>query len=89
VKFRAGSSYLQTNGTLYPAVELIGHPLFDYYTLDYDVGLGKVSENVVQNVIKKQCKFVSKTVYERGNLVYKNKSTAVNSWFDIKKHYKP
>jgi hypothetical protein len=52
VKFRAGSSYLETNGTLYPAVELIGHPLFDYYTLDYDVGLGKVSDNVVQNVIK-------------------------------------
>ena len=46
VQFRAGSSILESGGTLCTAAELIGHPLFDYYTLDYDVGLGTVSDNV-------------------------------------------
>jgi len=49
VRFRAGSSYLESGGTTHPAAALIAHPLYDDYTLDYDVGLGRVSDNVCAN----------------------------------------
>jgi len=46
VRFRAGSSFLESGGTLHQAVELIAHPLYDAYTLDYDVAVARVSNNV-------------------------------------------
>ena len=46
VHFRAGSSYLETGGTLHPAAALIAHPLYDAFTLDFDVVVARVNDNV-------------------------------------------
>jgi len=43
VQFRAGSSVRGTNGTLHQAVQLIAHPLYDSFTIDYDVAVAKVT----------------------------------------------
>jgi trypsin len=43
VQFRAGSSYLQTGGTIYPAAQLILHPQYDPYLIDFDVAVGRLS----------------------------------------------
>jgi hypothetical protein len=43
VQFRAGSSRRGTGGSLHPAAEVIANPLYDYYTVDFDVALARVS----------------------------------------------
>jgi len=43
VRFRAGSSVRQTGGTLHPAAQLIANPRYDYFTIDFDVAVARVS----------------------------------------------
>ena len=51
VRFRAGSSIRGSGGSLHPAAQIIVHPLYDYNTLDFDVAVVRVSDNVVANLI--------------------------------------
>jgi hypothetical protein len=48
-QFRAGSSFRGSGGTLHPAAQLIPSPLYDFYTIDFDVAVAKVSDNVFVN----------------------------------------
>ena len=50
VQFRAGSSYLETGGTLHQAAQLIAHPQFDLLTIHFDVAVARVSDNVCAKV---------------------------------------
>jgi len=50
VEFRAGSSIRGQNGTTHPAAELIVHPLYDYFSLDFDVAVVRVSDKVSENL---------------------------------------
>ncbi|PNF41029.1 hypothetical protein B7P43_G08502 [Cryptotermes secundus] len=43
VQFRAGSSRRGTGGSLHPASELIANPKYDYYTIDFDIAVARVS----------------------------------------------
>ena len=43
MQFRAGSSIRETGGTVHPASQLIANPLYDYWTLDFDIAVAKVS----------------------------------------------
>ncbi|XP_023727062.1 trypsin beta [Cryptotermes secundus] len=43
VQFRAGSSFRGTGGSIHPAGELIANPRYDYYTVDFDIAVGRVS----------------------------------------------
>ena len=77
VRFRAGSSFRETGGTTHPASQLFAHPLFDDYTIDFDVAVARVSDYVFANLNlqnKKQFKLGSNTLSERKSLVYKSKS---------------
>ena len=46
VRFRAGSNNRGSGGSLHQAVELIANPLYDDATIDFDVAVAKVSDNV-------------------------------------------
>ena len=71
VRVRAGSSIRGSGGTLHQAVEIIVHPLYDDYTVDFDVALIRVRDNVCAKVhLKNQFKLCSNTINERGTLVY-------------------
>jgi len=50
VQFRAGSSIRGSGGTLHPATVLIANPLYDSYTIDFDVAVARVSDNVFTNL---------------------------------------
>jgi hypothetical protein len=50
VQFRAGSSFRETGGTLYPASQLFAHPLYDEYLIDFDVAVARVSDYVFANL---------------------------------------
>ena len=50
VQFRAGSSIIGFNGSLHPAAQLIAHPLYDDWTIDFDVAVAMVSDNVFPNL---------------------------------------
>jgi hypothetical protein len=43
VQFRVGSGLRETGGTLHPASEIIANPRYDYYTIDFDVAVARVS----------------------------------------------
>ncbi|XP_023727061.1 trypsin-2 [Cryptotermes secundus] len=43
VQFRAGSSIRGKGGSVHLATQLIAHPLYDYYTIDFDVAVVRVS----------------------------------------------
>jgi hypothetical protein len=43
VQFRAGSSLRQTGGTTHPAAQIVQHPNFNYYTIDFDIAIARVS----------------------------------------------
>jgi hypothetical protein len=47
VRFRAGSSFRESGGTLHPASVLTAHPLYDPYTIDFDVAVARVSDYVL------------------------------------------
>jgi hypothetical protein len=49
-RFRAGSSFREAGGTLHPASQLFAHPLFDPYTIDFEVAVAWVSDNVFANL---------------------------------------
>jgi len=49
VQFRAGGSFREQGGSLHPAAQLIIHPLYDSYTIDYDVCVARVSDNIFGN----------------------------------------
>jgi hypothetical protein len=75
-QFRAGSSIRGSGGTVHPAAQIITHPRFDYYDLDFDVAVAKVSDNVFSNLnfLEHQFKIRSNTLNETVNLVYNLKS---------------
>jgi hypothetical protein len=43
VQFRAGSSIRETGGTTHPAAQIILHPSYDYYSMDFDIAVVRVS----------------------------------------------
>jgi hypothetical protein len=43
-RFRAGSTNRESGGTLHPAVQIVQHPLYDYWTIDFDVSVVRVSD---------------------------------------------
>jgi len=49
-RFRAGSSIRGSGGTLHPAAQLIANPRYDYFTLDFDVAVARVSDNVYVDI---------------------------------------
>jgi len=49
VQFRAGSIIGGSGGTLHPAAQLIAHPRYDAYTIDFDVAFARVSDHVFAN----------------------------------------
>jgi len=50
VRFRAGSSFRETGGTLHHASQLIANPRYDDYTIDFDVAVAMVSDYVFANI---------------------------------------
>jgi hypothetical protein len=42
-QFRVGSSIRESGGTVHIAAQIIAHPLFDYWTLDFDISVVRVS----------------------------------------------
>jgi hypothetical protein len=42
-RFRAGSSIRESGGTVHPAAQTVQHPLYDYWTIDFDISVAKVS----------------------------------------------
>jgi len=66
VQFRAGSSNRGSGGTTHPAQQLIANPLYDDYTIDFDVAVARVSDNVCANLnfLQNQVKLCSNTINE-------------------------
>ena len=92
VEFRAGSSFRGSGGTLHRASQLIAHPFYDDYTLDFDVAVARVSDYVFANLNLQKNKnslnwVQTRLVRETFGLQFK--VNTANSCFDIKKHYKP
>jgi hypothetical protein len=50
VRFRAGSSIRGSGGSLHPASQLTANPRYDSYTIDFDVAVVRVSDNVLLNL---------------------------------------
>ena len=71
VRFRAGSSFRGSGGSLHPAAQLIANPLYDAFTYDFDVAVARVSDNVFTNLTfwQNQFKLGSDTLNEIENLV--------------------
>ena len=46
-RFLAGSSFMESRGTLHPAARIIENLLYDYWTFDYDIAVAKVSDSVL------------------------------------------
>jgi hypothetical protein len=76
VQFRAGSSFRGQGGTLHQAVQLIVHPLYDDWTIDFDVAVARVIDNVFTNLNFWQnlYKLGSNMLNETLNLVYNLKT---------------
>jgi hypothetical protein len=53
VRFRAVSSIRESGGSLHPASQLTANPRYDAYTIDFDVAVAKVNDNVFANLNKK------------------------------------
>jgi len=43
VQFRAGSSIRERDGTVHPAVQITANPLYDYWIIDFDIAVARVS----------------------------------------------
>jgi hypothetical protein len=41
--FRAGSTFRETGGTVHPASLIVQNPYYDYYTIDFDISVVRVS----------------------------------------------
>ena len=46
MRFRAGSSIRGSGGTVHPAAQLIADTRYDSWTIDFDVAVARVSDNV-------------------------------------------
>jgi len=46
-RFRAGSSIKETGGTVHPAAQIVQHPLYDYWTADFDIAVVRVSDGAL------------------------------------------
>jgi hypothetical protein len=46
-RFRAGSNTSETGGTVHPAAQIIENPLYDYYTIDFDIAVVRVSDSAL------------------------------------------
>jgi hypothetical protein len=42
-RFRAGSSNSEFGGTVHPAAQIVQNPLYDYWTIDFDIAVVRVS----------------------------------------------
>jgi hypothetical protein len=42
-RFRSGSSFREIGGTVHPAAQIVQHPLYDWWTLDFDISVVRVS----------------------------------------------
>jgi hypothetical protein len=51
VRFRAGSSIRGSGGTVHPAAQLIADQRYESWTIDFDVAVAMVSDNVWQTLI--------------------------------------
>jgi len=51
VEFRAGSSIRGSGGTVHPAAQIIVDPRYNHWSTGFDVGVGRVSDNVISNSI--------------------------------------
>ena len=54
---RAGSSIRGSGGTVHPAAQFIVHPLFNWYHLDFNLALVKVSDHIFANLNFRQHHF--------------------------------
>jgi len=79
VQFRAGSSLRGSGGTLHPAFLLTANPLYDDYTIDFDMAVARVSDYVFANLNLQQRKFKldANTLNESGSLVYNLKAMQI------------
>jgi len=80
VQFRSGSSLRGSGGTLHPACVLTAHPLYDPYTIDFDVAVARVSNYVFANLNlqkKKKIKLYANTLNESGSLIYNLKALQI------------
>ena len=41
--FRAGSSFWNSGGTIHPVAQIAQHPLYDWWTIDFDISVVRVS----------------------------------------------
>jgi len=42
-RFRAGSSFRESGGTVHPAAQIVQHPLYDWWTVGFDISVVRVS----------------------------------------------
>jgi hypothetical protein len=82
VQFRAGSNIRGKGGSLHPASELIAHPRYDYYTIDFDVAVARVSP-CFSFLDGSSFKTVHYTVIETRKLVHGKRQLK----FQINSHY--
>jgi hypothetical protein len=47
-RFRAGSTFREQGGTLHSAVQIFQNPGYDYYTIDFDISVIRVSDSAVR-----------------------------------------
>jgi hypothetical protein len=43
-RFRAGSSFRETGGTIHPAAQIIQNPRYEWWTIDFDISVVRVSD---------------------------------------------
>jgi len=48
--FRAGSTNRGSGGTLHPVAQLIADPRYDPFTIDFDVAVARVNDNVLIDI---------------------------------------
>jgi len=46
-RFRVGSNVSEAGGSVHPVTEFIQHPLFDYWAIDFDISVVRVSDSAL------------------------------------------
>jgi len=49
-RFRAVSSFSKTGGSVHPAAHIVQHPLYDYWTIDFDISVVRVSDSALLRI---------------------------------------
>jgi hypothetical protein len=49
--FRVGSSFSEVGGTTHDVFRIIEHPLYDWWSSNYDIAVAKVSDNNIISLI--------------------------------------